>query len=90
MGKVIAEISVMPDGVIEDEKLQKMKEDIKKTFKEPIKVGKIEIEKVAFGLKGLKVTVSLPDSEGGLDPVVEKLSEIENVDSAEVTNLGRT
>jgi len=90
MGEVIAVINVMPDGLIEDDKLEKMKEDIKKALKPPVEVGKIEIAKLAFGLKGLNVTVSVPDSEGGVDPVVEEISKIENVARVEVGEIGRT
>ena len=89
MGEVIAVIRLMPDGVISDEALNKMIDDIKNIIKPPVKLGKIEINNVAFGLKGLNVTVSVPDSEGGLDPIVDTLAGIENVDNAEVTDVGR-
>jgi len=89
MGEVIGLIRVMPGEVISDEKLQKMIEDIKRAIKPPAKVGKINIKDVAFGLKGLDVTVLVPDDAGGLDPVVTKISKVENVDSAEVTDVGR-
>jgi translation elongation factor aEF-1 beta len=89
MGEVIALMRVMPGEVIEDEKLNKIIEDIKIAIKSPAKLGRIEIKEIAFGLKGLNVTVSVPDSEGGLDPIVETLSKIENVDSVEVTDVGR-
>jgi translation elongation factor aEF-1 beta len=89
MGEVIALIRVMPDGVISDQAINKMIDDIRSIIKPPVKLGRIEINNVAFGLKGLNVTVSVPDSEGGLDPVVETLSTVENVDSVEVTDVGR-
>jgi elongation factor 1-beta len=89
MGEVIALIRVMPGEVIPDIKLQKIIEDIKEVIKSPIRVGKIEIKNIAFGLKGLNVTVLVPDDKGGLDPVVEMISNIENVDSVEVTDVGR-
>ncbi len=89
MGEVIGLIRVMPGEVISDEKLQKMIDDIKAVIKPPAKVGKINIKDVAFGLKGLDVTVLVPDDSGGLDPVVEEISKVKNVDSAEVTDVGR-
>jgi len=89
MGEVIALIRVMPGEVISDDKLQKMINDIKNVIKPPAKLGNIEVKPVAFGLKGLNVTVSVPDDAGGLDPVVETISKVENVDSAEVTDVGR-
>ena len=89
MGEVIALIRVMPAEVISDDKLRKMMDDIKNVIKPPAKVGNIEVKPIAFGLKGLNVTVSVPDNAGGLDPVVETISKVENVDSAEVTDVGR-
>jgi translation elongation factor aEF-1 beta len=89
MGEVIALIRVMPGGVIADEVLQKIIDDVKKVIKPPVKLGRIEVKDIAFGLKGLNVTVAVPDDEGGLDPVVDTLSKIENVDSVEVTDVGR-
>jgi translation elongation factor aEF-1 beta len=89
MGEVIALIRVMPGEVLSDEKLQKIIDDIKKIIKPPVKLGKVEVKNIAFGLKGLNVTVSVPDTKGGLDPVLETLSKIENVDNVEVTDVGR-
>jgi len=89
MGEVIALIRIMPGEVLSDKKLQKMMDDIKKLIKPPVRLGKVEIKNIAFGLKGLNVTVSVPDNEGGLDPVVESLSKIKNVDNVEVTDVGR-
>jgi len=89
MGEVIALIRIMPGEVISDDKLNKIIDDIKNVIEDPIKLGKIDIKNVAFGLKGLDVNVAVPDSEGGLDPVVEILSKIKNVDSVEVVDVGR-
>jgi len=89
MGDVIALMRVMPGEVISDDKLQKMIDDIKDVVKLPVTLGKIEVKNIAFGLKGLNVTVLVPDDAGGLDPVVEIISKIENVDSVEVTDVGR-
>ena len=89
MGEVIALMRVMPGEVIDDDKLQKMIDDIKDVVKSPATLGKIEVKNIAFGLKGLNVTVLVPDDAGGLDPVVEIISKIENVDSVEVTDVGR-
>ena len=89
MGEVIGLIRVMPAEVISDEKLQKMIEDIKQVVKPPAKLGRINIKNIAFGLRGLDVTVLIPDDAGGLDPLVEVITKIENVDSAEVTDVGR-
>ncbi|MEA3458398.1 MAG: elongation factor 1-beta [Candidatus Thermoplasmatota archaeon] len=89
MGEVIALIRIMPSEVISDEKLNKIIDDIKNAVEAPVRLGKIDIKNVAFGLKGLDVNVAVPDSEGGLDPVVEILSKIKNADSVEVVDIGR-
>ncbi len=78
----------MPAEVIDDEKINKMIEEIKLVVKPPAKVGNIQIKNVAFGLKGLDVTILIPDSAGGLDPVVEEISKVENADTVEVTDVG--
>jgi len=89
MGEVIALIRLMPGNVISDEELDKIHTTIKEIIKPPVKLGRVDIKNVAFGLKGLDVTVSVPDEEGGLDPVVETLSSIDKVDSVEVVDVGR-
>lgn len=89
MGEVIGLIRVMPGEVLEDSQLEKMIEDIKAVIKPPAKVGNIEIKPVAFGLKGLNVTIVVPDDVGGLDPIAETISKVDNVESAEVTDVGR-
>ena len=88
MGQVVALILIMPGEVIKDDKLQKIMDDVKALIKPPVKLGRIEIKDIAFGLKGLNVTVLTPDSAGGLDPLVENLSNIENVDTVEVVDVG--
>ena len=89
MGEVIGLIRVMPSEVLNDDELNKMIEDIKKVIKSPAKLGNIEVKPVAFGLKGLNVTVVVPDDAGGVDPIDEKILKVKNVDSAEVTDVGR-
>jgi len=65
------------------------KTDIKALIKPPAKVGRIEVKNIAFGLKGLDVTILVPDDQGGLDPIAEEITKVENVESAEVTDVGR-
>jgi len=89
MGEVVALIRMMPGEVLKDEEMDKIVADVKNTVKAPVKLGRVEIKNVAFGLKGVDVTVLVPDDAGGLDPVVEILSKIQNVDSVEVTDVGR-
>jgi len=89
MGEVIALIRIMPDGMLEDEELQQMIDDIKAVIKEPVKLGKVEVKDIAFGIRGVHVTISVPDSEGGLDPIVDTLSSVNKVENVEVVDVGR-
>jgi translation elongation factor aEF-1 beta len=80
----------MPTGVLEDDELNKMMEEIKAVVKPPAKVGNIEIKNVAFGLRGINLTVVIPDKagQGGLDPIADEISKMEKVETAEVTDVG--
>ena len=89
MGEVIALIRLMPENVLTDDEIQKILDEIKIVVKEPVKLGRVEVKEIAFGLKGVDVTVMVSDSEGGLDPIVEILSGIEKVDNVEVVDVGR-
>ena len=89
MGEVIALIRIMPDGVLDDEGLYKIIEEVKKIVKPPAKLGKIDIKDIAFGLRAINVTILVPDTSGGVDPIAESFLKIENVESAEVVDVGR-
>jgi translation elongation factor aEF-1 beta len=89
MGEVIALIRLMPDGVISDKDMDFISAEVKKVVQKPARLGRVEVKEIAFGLRGLDVTVAVPDVEGGLDPLVEKLSKIKKVESAEVVDVGR-
>ena len=90
MGDVVGLIRIMPTEVLEDDQLNQMMEEIKALVKPPARVGNIEIKNVAFGLRGINLTVVIPDkaSQGGLDPIAEEISKIKNVETAEVTDVG--
>ncbi|MBP1661801.1 MAG: Elongation factor 1-beta [Thermoplasmatales archaeon] len=89
MGEVIALIRLMPDGVITDKDMDSITEEVKKVVQKPARLGRVEVKQIAFGLRGLDVTVAVPDVEGGLDPIVEKLGKIKKVDNVEVVDIGR-
>ncbi|EMR75407.1 translation elongation factor aEF-1 beta [Thermoplasmatales archaeon SCGC AB-540-F20] len=89
MGEVIALIRLMPDGVLSDDEIQTIIDEVRNVIKEPVKLGRVEVKNIAFGLRGLNVTVSVPDSEGGLDPVVEVFLKIDKIENVEVVDIGR-
>ena len=90
MGDVVGLIQIMPTEVLEDDKINQMIEEIKTFVKPPAKIGNIEIKPIAFGLRRINLTVVIPDSAGtgGIDPIAEKISKMETVESAEVTDVG--
>jgi translation elongation factor aEF-1 beta len=53
------------------------------------RVGKIEQEPVAFGIKSLNIFFFLDENKSNLDPLEEKLRELDNVQSAEVVDVRR-
>jgi elongation factor 1-beta len=83
MGEVIVVLKLMPSDV---ESYDSMKQ---KVLKKLGKVEKVEEDYIAFGLKALKVTIVIPDSEGGTDKVEQQLSEIKEVGNVEVDGIGR-
>jgi len=89
MGEVIALIRLMPDGVITDKDMDFITEEVKKVVQKLARLGRVEVKPIAFGLRGLDVPVAVPDVEGGLDPIVEKLGKIKKVDNVEVVDVGR-
>jgi translation elongation factor aEF-1 beta len=88
MGTVVGLIRVMPSDVLKDDQLTRIMDEIKTLIKPPAKLGNIEIKNIAFGLRGLNVTVTIPDTAGGIDPIAEEISKLENVETAEVTDVG--
>ena len=89
MGEVIALIRLMPDGVISDKDMDAITAEVKKLVVAPSRLGRVEVKPVAFGLRGLDVTVVVPDSGNMLDPLVEKFKKIKKVENVEVVDVGR-
>lgn len=89
MGKVIALIRVMPDGIKSDKELRELMEKIKETVKHPIVLTRMDVKDIAFGLRAINTTIVLEDAEGGPDPICETISKIPGIESAEVMDMGR-
>jgi len=83
MGKVLATIKVMPDGLEVD--INKLEEEIK----QKINPERIDKQPIAFGLVALIVEKVIADDEGEIEKVENALKSIEGVSSIEVTNLTR-
>lgn len=56
------------------------------------KIGKVQNmreEELGFGIKTIKLTILLSDSEGGMDAAEEKIKKIQYVSELEVENITR-
>lgn len=86
MGEVIVGLKVMPESPETD--MEKLKNDIRNAIPEGVKLRGLSEKYIAFGLKAVDVTVTMPDSKGGSEKVESALSKIPNVGSVEVTGTG--
>ena len=89
MAFVIVTLKVMPTSP--ETNLEELEVKVKEEIKSFAGDRKMEskIEPVAFGLKSLNVTFLMEESKGSPDPVAEKVSEFESVNSAEITDVSR-
>jgi translation elongation factor aEF-1 beta len=64
-------------------------DSVKKSVEELAKVQNFSEEDVGFGIKVLKATLLMADSEGGTDQLEEKIKNVEKVSQVEVISVGR-
>ncbi len=88
MGIAIVTITVMPESPEADFDSigAKAKIEIEKMHG---KVGKIEVEPVAFGLKAIKLMFSIDEKHGSPDPIAEVIAKFPGITSAEITDVRR-
>ena len=84
MSEVIVGFKVLPKDVNID--LDKLEERIKSE----IKPEKIQRQPIAFGLVALNVTKFIPDAEGELEKMENKIRSIEDVGEVEVIGMTRS
>lgn len=87
MSKVAAEVKVMPNSPEVD--LDVLQERLEGALPEEAKIARVDRDDVAFGLTALIVNVIVPDDSGGTEKVEEAFSEVEDVESVSVENVGR-
>jgi elongation factor 1-beta len=87
MGKVAAKIKVMPQSP--DVDLDDLQERLENSLPEGAKINGVERDEVAFGLVALYPTVIVPDDAGGTEAVEEAFSNVDDVESVGVENVGR-
>ncbi|MCK4497517.1 MAG: elongation factor 1-beta [Candidatus Aenigmarchaeota archaeon] len=82
MGDVICVFRVMPES-------PEIFDEMKKSL-ESLSPQRLEEEPIAFGLKALKFTKIIPDEEGFLDDLENKLKSIKGVQSIETLTVSRS
>jgi elongation factor 1-beta len=82
MGNVYMKLKVMPEDV--DVNLEAIYEKIKEVAPENVEIKDYKIEPIAFGLKALLVMAVMPDEGGIGDQLIEKIQQIEGVESVDV------
>ena len=87
MGKVIAQIKVMPEDA--DTDLDALEAGLENALPEGAELNAIKREDVAFGLVALMVNVAVEDEEGGTGAVEGAFAGVENVESVSVEDVGR-
>jgi elongation factor 1-beta len=87
MGKVAAQLKVMPDGT--DVDLDDLQERLEGVLPEGAKINGFQRDDVAFGLVALLPTVVVPDEAGGTEAVEEAFAEVDGVESVTVEETGR-
>lgn len=87
MGKVAAEIKVMPNSPEID--LDELQERLESSLPEGAKINNVDREDVAFGLVALFPTVIVPDGAGGTESVEDAFADVDGVESVGVENVGR-
>jgi elongation factor 1-beta len=89
MAKAVITVRIMPDSPEID--LEKASTEAKKVIASFAGEGetKSSIQPVAFGIKALNIIFVMDESKGSPDPIAEKITEIEGVNSAEITDVRR-
>ncbi len=89
MANVVVTVKLMPSSPEVD--LAKVEEEAKKMITDFAgeTETKTEEEPIAFGLKALNVIFVLDEAKGSTDELEKNLSEIENVESVQVTDVRR-
>ena len=89
MGTAVVTLTIMPGSPESD--LEKIKDEVTKLVKEFAgdRDTKVGLEPVAFGLKAIKYIFVMDEDLGSPDVLAEKVQEIEDVQSAEVSDVRR-
>jgi len=88
MAEVIVTLKIMP--VSPDIDLDDLKTKAKKIIKEAEgEIGKEYYEEIAFGIKAIILIFIRNEAKGSVDDISDKIAEIEEVSSTEITDVRR-
>jgi elongation factor 1-beta len=89
MAQAIITIKIMPEDP--DIDLQRVEKEATKILDKEVGLGdrRVEIEPIAFGLKAVKIIFVVDEKKGSVDPIADKIAEIEGVQSAEIVDVRR-
>jgi elongation factor 1-beta len=85
MGKVMAVIKVMPDGV--DRDVNAIMDGLKDALPKGGEIKGMQVKPIAFGLQAILVAVVVDDTEGGTEPVEAAFSKVPGVESVTVDSV---
>lgn len=88
MGEVAAKIRIMPTSL--DVNLNALRQRVEEILPKGTRLRGFAEEPIAFGLKALIAVVIVGDMEGGTEKVEEAISRVEDVESVQVIEVGRT
>lgn len=87
-GNVLAVIRVYPEG--DESDLEEIKQQASKVLPPGHRIGKVDEEEMAFGLKCLVLYVVMPEqTEGGTEPIEKALAGIKGVGRVETDMVTR-
>ena len=78
----------MPEDLEVD--LAKLEKDLTNFLKEHGEVGRVEREKIAFGLEAIKIMFIRDEAKGSTDFIEDNMRNIDGVQSVEVIDVRRT
>tara|TARA_Y100000310_G_scaffold187381_1_gene187420 strand:+ start:4965 stop:5243 length:279 start_codon:yes stop_codon:yes gene_type:complete len=89
MAKIIVTVKIMP--MTPEVDLNQVEKESKLVISNFAGEGetKTEEELIGFGLKALNIIFVIDEEKGSPDPVAEKISEIDGVNSAEIVDVRR-
>ena len=88
MAEVIVTLKIMPSSP--DADLVRIEAESKKIIEKfGGEIGKKEIEPIAFGLNALKLIIIYDEKKGSTDALEASISEVDDVNSVEVTDCRR-